>query len=314
MLSYRCTNRCRHCLYRCSPEQPDDWMTLEMAEGVFRALKNEPVRSIHLAGGEPTMREDLLVDIIRLGISMDIPIEYVETNGAWCSDDEKAIEGMTRFREAGLPAILVSVSMFHNEFIPYRRTKTCLRAARKIFGPNVIVWLREMETLLDRLPNDGKHTLEEFAELTGLSETPEIIPRLYHVVPGGRAVNGLRQCYDSRPAAAFRGQICAGELMSTQHFHIDPYGNLFTGLCAGIAPANVWALHPKVTPKDTPVFHILCEEGPCGLLDLAEKCVGFSQREDGYVSKCDLCLDARGALQETGKYEELRPENFYRIS
>ena len=61
MLSYRCSNECKHCLYRCSPRQPDEWMTMEMAERIFSALADEKnLHSIHIAGGEPFLKMDLL--------------------------------------------------------------------------------------------------------------------------------------------------------------------------------------------------------------------------------------------------------------
>ena len=73
MLSYRCTNACRHCLYWCSPKQPDEWMTEEMARKVFGALQKEPrLQSIHFAGGEATLRPDLLEKLISMAAEMEI--------------------------------------------------------------------------------------------------------------------------------------------------------------------------------------------------------------------------------------------------
>ena len=39
---------------------------------------------------------------------------------------------------------------------------------------------------------------------------------------------------------------------------------------------------------------------------------GYQEQDRGYVSKCDLCLDVRGCLQQTGRYPELSPASFYR--
>ena len=38
---------------------------------------------------------------------------------------------------------------------------------------------------------------------------------------------------------------------------------------------------------------------------------GYREREGGYVSKCDLCLDLRGYLVKRGEYRELAPRAFY---
>ena len=51
MLTYRCTNMCRHCPYRCAPTMPDDWMSPAQTETVFAALARERhLQAIHLAG------------------------------------------------------------------------------------------------------------------------------------------------------------------------------------------------------------------------------------------------------------------------
>jgi hypothetical protein len=40
---------------------------------------------------------------------------------------------------------------------------------------------------------------------------------------------------------------------------------------------------------------------------LAQDRHGYQERADGYVSKCDLCLDVRRCLHQAGEYSELRP-------
>jgi hypothetical protein len=313
MLSYQCTNRCKHCLYRCSPKQPDDWMTPETAEKIFEALLGEPrLGAVHLAGGEPTLRMDLLVDLIRLAVEMGIRLSYVETNASWCETPEAALSGMERMKEAGLEAILISVSPFHNEFVPFRNTRHGAEAAARVFGEGrTILYLPHMYEILDRMPGDGRHRLDEFLSLAGLANRPDALPALYGVIPNGRAVTALRNAYTARPASAYRTRRCAGDLSSTLHFHIDPYGHLFTGLCAGLAPATVDNLHPEITAQTHPVFAMLAAEGPWGLMKMAEERHGYEEQDRGYVSPCDLCLDVRGALHETGEYAELRPSAFY---
>jgi outer membrane protein assembly factor BamB len=316
MLSYRCTNACRHCLYRCSPRMPDEWMTLETAGRIFHALAGEPrLGTIHLAGGEPTIRMERLLEIIRLAVKAGIPLAYVETNASWCRDRDTAVEGMEKMREAGLPAILVSVSIFHNEFVPFRRTRHAVEAAYEIFGRRrTLIYLPQMFEILSRMEDDGKHSLEEFSRWAGIEERPETIPAMYSVIPSGRACTALRFCYPPMPAASFEGMNCFHDLTSTSHFHIDHHGDLFTGLCAGLAPATIDDLHPAVTAASHPVFHGLAVMGPHALMEMARDQHGYAVREEGYVSKCDLCLDVRACLHTTGAFPELRPESFYEES
>jgi hypothetical protein len=313
MLSYRCTNTCRHCLYRCSPQQPDEWMGPEVARLVCEALATEPeLQALHIAGGEPTLRMDLLLDFLLIARSHHLPVAYVETNASWCDDRARTAREMERLREAGLPGILVSVSMFHNEFVPFAYTRNCVEAAQEIFGPsNVIVYLPHMYELLARMPDDGTHTLDEFSRWTGIADHPDIIPRLYQVIPAGRAPQALRRCYTARPAEQYVSESCRADLVSTTHFHIDHHGDLFTGLCAGIAPADVENLHPSIGEDTHPVFCALSAAGPFGLMEEFAREQGFRPAEEGYVSKCDLCFAVRRFLAGTGNFSELRPASFY---
>jgi hypothetical protein len=129
---------------------------------------------------------------------------------------------------------------------------------------------------------------------TGLAEHPGDLPAAYGVTPSGRAPDGLRFCYETAPAAAFKGQACREELFDTSHFHLDGDGNLITGLCAGIAAAGLPDLHPYVAPATHPAFIEPLQAG-CWVMEHAGRRHGFVERPGGYVSKCDpasMCADA----------------------
>ena len=314
MLSYRCSNECRHCLYRCGPKQPNEWMTIEIAEHVLQALALERrLQGVHLAGGEPFLRPDRLEEVIRLCGSYRVPIDYVETNAFWATDIDTAHEMLGRMRDAGLPGLLVSASMFHNEFVPFERTQICIDAGVDVLGPNhVTVWTPPVYELLRRMPDEGRtHTLEEFCDLVGLPHGSRQLPQLYDLIAGGRAPEALREYYTAAPAENFRGRTCEGDLRQTTHFHIDHHGNLFTGLCAGLAPGTADDLHPTITEDTYPIFHQLCTEGPFGLMRTASERFGYEPKAGGYVSKCDLCFDVRRRLEATAQFPELRPSSFY---
>ena len=313
MLSYRCTSACRHCMYRCSPYKPDEWMTIEMAEQIFSSLKNEKyLESIHIGGGEPTMKWPFLLDFIRLAVKMNIRIEYMETNASWCKKREDTKKKMNELKEAGLKSLLVSVSMFHNEFVTFTCTRNCVEVARDVFGDeNVITYLPHMYHMLAEMPDEGKHSVEDFCRQHGVKSDSTAMIKLYDIVPSGRAVTALRTCYQAKGSTTYNGQNCSKELLSTTHFHIDHLGNLFTGCCAGIIPATQPNLHPLITRETHPIFSILCSDGPFGLMETIGKEHKFNPKTKGYVSKCDLCLHIREHLAATGKFSELRPAYFY---
>lgn len=313
MLTYRCSNSCRHCLYRCSPRQPDDWMQLSLADRVFDTLTGEShLQDIHLAGGEATLRMALLEEVIRLAKTKRVPLSYLETNAVWCVDSKRTRDGFERLAAAGLPAVLVSASMFHAEFIPFERTRRAVEIARQVFGPQgVIVWVPPLYEALSQLPADRKLSLETFCEAAGLSDRMEVLPDLYYLTPGGRVIDALRECYRPEPAESFKDAACRKELLNTRNFHIDPNGYLFTGLCPGIAAATIEQLHPKITRENAPITWTLMKYGPFGLLELAREACGLEPDQHTYISKCDLCYRVRKHLHATGHYPELRPANYY---
>lgn len=285
--------------------------TLERAADKLAAERD--LRSVHIGGGEPFLKPELLTKAVGVLRDRQIPISYVETNAFWADDVDKAVETFRPLKEAGLPGVLVSVSMFHNEYTPLSRAINCINAAHQVFGHyNVVVYMSHLLEIIGRMRKDRVHSLDEFCRMIGIDPKSGKLLNLYDIVPSGRAVEELRDYYKKHPAEAFAPMRCASELTDTSHFHIDCHGNLITGLCAGIAAGSVENLHPRKSTKTSPVFTTLCKEGPYGLALAAIKNHEFQFRVDGYVSKCDLCMDVRRCLSYTDEYPELQPSEFYR--
>ncbi len=316
MLSYRCTNACRHCLYRCSPAAPADFMSESRLDQVFAALAAEPrLHGVHLAGGEATLDWDRLEAALAAARRHGVAIDYLETNGYWCTDAEAARQGFRRLRAAGLNAVLLSASLFHLEFIPFVRTRLAVAAAREALGAgNVIVWTPDVYQLIagSGLDENRVYPLRDSCSALGLHPERGDLWRLHsYLTPGGRAAEVLGEGLPRRPARAFAGEACVQTLTSVGHFHVDPEGNLFTGKCPGLAAATVEDFHPALNHENAPLTLILAEQGPVGLLELAEREAGFAPDPAGYIGKCQLCLAVRCALFETGKFHELRGQGFY---
>ncbi|NLE39163.1 MAG: radical SAM protein [Pirellulaceae bacterium] len=314
MLTYRCTNECKHCLYRCSPRHDKHIMSESMIDAALSALANEPsLHGIHLAGGEATLHWKGLLHAIRSARRLGIVVDYLETNAAWCNDDRSTRESFLRLREAGLDGVLISASLFHNEFIPLAKTKRAIHAAGEVFGPRgVVVWTPEVLNRMEReLDENRVHSLDESTRILRIDSTCGDLWRFHgYLTPNGRAVEELTEGLIRRPAESFRNEPCRRTLEDTTHFHIDPFGNLFTGQCPGISVANVGNLHPTIDAERFPVYCQLAEGGPVWLWrGLAPD---FEPDPRGYVGKCHLCLDIRKHLQRTGRYEELRPDEYYR--
>ena len=316
MLGYACNQSCRHCNYRCGPDAGGTWMDRETLAEALAALKRERrLIDIHLAGGEATLKPELLREAVALASGMGIRIAYLETNGFFADSAEKAVKVLSPLRDAGLPAILLSVSPYHNEFIPLQKTLNCLEAGRRVFGEDgVFPWLHHFLPLLAKLDPDVPHPLDEFLGANGFEPGDRRLLRLFPLTPGGRVPERMREFFDPRPADAFRGGLCLDILADVTHFHVDPEGRLFTGHCPGITAGFLPDWHGERNFDNAPVFTTLAFGGPHTLMRLAERECGFAPRPDGYASPCELCFAARKALflHDPGAWPELGPAAFYR--
>ncbi len=316
MLSYGCNQHCRHCIYRSGPDAGSEWMGMDRLDKIFASLKLERrLIDVHFGGGELTLKPDLLQQAIQLASSYCLRMSYLETNGFFADTVEKGVEVLRPLKDAGLPAILVSVSPYHNEFIPLRKTLNCIKAGERVFGEDgVFPWLGHFLPMLAAMDPEVPHTLEEFLTVNNFTPGDRRLMQLYPLTPGGRVAEKLRDFFPKQPASAFKGGQCVEMLTDVSHFHVDPYGILFTGACPGIASAVFPDLHGEKNLEQHPVFTTLAVSGPYGLMQRAilEEC--FTPDPEGYISPCDLCFQVRKSLHHHhgDNYPELQPAVFYR--
>ena len=210
MLTYKCDNACRHCLYCCSPKSlgmppSDEVMSEEMIDRTMSALSKEhSLDGIHFGGGECSLFFDRLLYAVRSAAKHGVRIDYLETNGGWCVDEKTATDGFKRLRDAGLPGVLISASLFHLEFIPLNVTKTAIRAAHKIFG-GAFVWTGEVLRLMERLPDhDRKYPIQESCRLLGIEPNDGTLWQIHpYLNPCGRAARHLADGLRRYPADKF---------------------------------------------------------------------------------------------------------------
>lgn len=310
--TYTCTSRCVHCLYGCSPGWPKDYMDQDMLVRVLATMKGLGCRSVHIGGGEPFLDPEGLKMVVETTLAQGVDIEYVETNSSWYKDPQSAQELLEDLRGRGLGALLVSMSPFHNEHIPFRKVKGVLDACRAA-GMEVFPWIPEFYPEIDALDDHVTHSLDEYEGCYG-KEYLRRIPSRYWVHFGGRAVRTFRGVFDSRPAGetlAANPEGCR-ELLNVGHFHFDLYGNYIPGLCSGLSVFHE-DMGSLLDAGKYPMLNILVRQGIGGLFDLSSREYGY---EPGgrYMSKCDLCLDIRKhlILEERIDSPELQPGEFYK--
>lgn len=319
ILSYQCTARCRYCMYACAPEWKD-WITeddlklvLEQLAGKIKPAPQGSERvslnyGLHFTGGEPFINFELLLKAVHFASQLEIPSLFVETNCFWCSNDHFTRERFVELKENGLKGVLVSVNPFYLEFVPFERTERGIRIAQEIFPGNLMVYQWEYYAVFKRLGIKGKVSLESW-------QGGKVFPVNVEMFLMGRASYKLRHMYPAYPAPYFFRERCITPFLRSWHNHFDNYGNFLPGYCGGISLGDcrrlAELLRAGVNLKDKPVLNFLVVDDFQGLYNYARD-LGYKP-EEGYISKCHLCVDIRRFLSSVGKFPELQPREFYRF-
>lgn len=311
--NYFCTSACRHCLYNCGPHWEKRYISVEIAEQNLRAVKSLGCSAVHIGGGEPLLRPEELGAVLDAARRWGVSIDYVETNSSWFKDPESAEALLSGLRSKGLHTLLVSISPFHIENIPFARTLGVMDAARRA-GVGIFPWVAEFIADLSALDGSRPHALSEFEEQYGHGYLRRILDR-YWIHMGGRALDTFRPLLRTKTLEHILRENTAGcsrELTDTSHFHLDLFGGYVPGLCSGLSIARD-DLGMGLSPYKYPMLNLLGAKGISGFFDFAVLEYGFRPQQAGYINKCDLCTEIRFFLVEAGydRSKEFGPEEFY---
>ncbi len=310
-------------MYACSPRWNDDWISEKELEKLLSQLagkiKPSPLGKdavslnygIHFTGGEPFLNFDLLVKAVEIADKLKIPSSFVETNCYWCTNDKKTREQLKLLKKKGLKGILISVNPFFIEYIPFERTERCIRISKEVFGHNVMVYQLEYYYQFKNFKIKDRILLEEYINLI----KDKSLTKKVELFLMGRATLKLREFYPKYPADAFFNQPCQPPFLRNWHNHFDNYGNLLPGYCGGISLGD-WhnleiLLKEGIDLEKRPILKFLIKGDMQGLFYFAKE-FGYKESEEGYISKCDLCLDIRRYLISQRDFEEIAPKEFYR--
>jgi hypothetical protein len=309
--NYYCTSSCGHCLYCGSPRWEKDYIDRETLTQNLEKIKSLGCHSIHIGGGEPFLDLDGLKMVIETVRSTGVGIEYVETNSSWYRDGNSACRILSSLRKRGLTTLLISMSPFHNEHIPFHKVKGVIGACNEV-NMNVFPWISDFYAEIDAFDDMSPHAISEYVNRYGRDYLKRL-PDRYWIHFGGRAIKTFANIFEIRPYQDILSSGNGGcvELLDVSHFHFDLFGNYIPGLCSGLAIHNN-DLGNEVAQIKYPILHVLFHKGVSGLFDFVTNRYNFKPLE-GYMSKCHLCLDLRMylVLATETVFKELQPKGFY---
>lgn len=320
ILHYECTNRCAHCLYACRPGLEEE-IRLEDYDRLLDSLEQGCAGAlVHIGGGEPFLRPDRLLHVLRGLRGRRLALEYVETNGFWVRrDGARAL--LESAREAGCPCLLLSISPFHNAFLSCRHNEEAYRMIVDVFGPQgIFPWHPAYYPYLRQVDPDRTVPFEEYVRRFPAREIERQLAAIIYLHPAGRAAASFAGILARHPPERYLRKNCRQELSSAVHAHVDPHGRYLAGFCSGLQVGDREAFRLEALFREGidlaghPVLEMLIL-GTLADLYRHVASQGFRPDPKGYVSACHLCGHLRAfffrSLPPEQRPLELAPAFFY---
>ena len=299
MLTYKCPAACRFCYYNCSPDK-EGLMPIQTALNAWQSLIDlaGPSAEIHITGGEPFLYFDHLVELLsEVRRHKLIGLDAIETNAFWAKDPDTVLKRMNILKNLGIRRLKISWDPFHAEYIDEKCVTLLAGTAKKVIGPeNVLVrWDKYLGCRIDMKNLD----------LTQRCEMYKQAALDFPVRFTGRSAYKLADLFEPKTLEDVTAKNCSRAFLSPKGVHIDPYGNVFSGLCSGITIGNVNQASLKdiwksFDPANMPVVSNLVNGSFNELIEEAAE-LGFKSRT-GYADKCHLCSDLRQFFFDKDRY------------
>ena len=310
MLTYKCSAACKFCYYNCSPDAAG-LMPEKTALDAWKSLKNLAGKyaKIHITGGEPFLYWDHLKNILISAEKLDLgPIDQIETNASWATNREIIVERVKTLDSLGVNNLKISCDPFHAEFVDVAYVKLLAETAAEILGPDRVLvrWQKYLDKPVDMRNLTDSQRQQQY----------KLALQTYPSRFTGRAAMQLGHLFATQTAAELSLANCKLPLLSAKGVHIDPFGNVFSGLCSGIIIGNVnqtslEQIWQNSNWQRNEFLSTLFSKGPGGFLEKAVK-LGYKKRRF-YTDKCHLCTDLRQIFFDREQFTAIiGPEQCYR--
>lgn len=304
MVTRRCNMTCAHCSVESGPgvrSQP----TEEDLEALITEAADAGACSIAFTGGEPMLREDLVIRLMSLARKCGLQTT-ITTNGFWGQTFTGAKRTMSALRAEGLGLLTLSYDRYHAKFQGAEPGRNILRAAEELGVP--------MNVNITRVTDDT----EIAVLIKPFEESHYARLRFYDVQPVGRARDFPSESLRSEmegscsavctPAVTDDGRLTA---CNGPSYFQPPESPLNLGYIRDSSLTNLLRKH-----RDDPILQTVRAFGPSRLRRELSLIPGFEDFpwKPSYSGICDLCLhinsDARAvaALRERLSRPDLAAE------
>jgi len=300
MLTYKCPAECEFCYYCCGTDK-SGLMSVETAMNAWSGLIELSGKNarIHITGGEPFLFFDRLVEIATEAKKAGFGgLDSIETNGWWAIDRKDIIEKLRHLKSVGMDRLKISWDAFHAQFVDIEHVKLLAETAEEVLGAGRVM-VRWQKYLNNRMGKMNKKNRDEMY-LKAIKDYPCRFT--------GRAGKGIAEMVANKKIDEVTRSSCRSGFLSAKGVHVDPYGNVFSGLCSGIIIGNVSEknladIWRNFNPTECEFISELFGDSKRNLLVTAVAS-GYKVR-DSYADKCHLCTDMRQFFFDRSQYKPI---------
>lgn len=296
VLTAKCTAKCGHCSASCGPQRTEALAPTHVQQVMEEAARINDGEALHfdITGGEPFMDFEQLCDTLAHARRLGGGVSCV-TNAFWARSDAIALEKLRILRDLGLELLSVSVSRFHEEFVPLASVERALRAAKQL---GIETELKGAVTRVD-LEADG--VVPRWREKLDADQV-SIFPIIPHLRAGFPA---LPEADYYREPGLPTGK-CPSEIITVQEDGIALS-------CCGQSPDTEFLRIGDTHREPLAVIHERFRHARrqkilrhCGPIAFARRAIDAGHGHllrDAYAGPCDLCLHI-GSVPELRQFAD----------
>ena len=232
-----CTGRCKHCSegeHTLKGERIDAKVA---SESVRKIASEYDIKTVMTFGGEPLLHTDAVYAIMKAAKEMNVPKRQVITNGYFSKDEERIKEVAKELSKCEVNDLLLSVDVFHQEFIPLDVVRKFAIELKRLDVPIKLqpAWLKS-ESDGNDYNGRTKEILDSFSDL----EIPVSEGNI--VFPEGNALKYLSEYFkDNIPENPYEEDPCDVKCVS-----FSANGDV---LCGNVYKTDVMEIISSYEPK-----------------------------------------------------------------
>lgn len=215
-----CTGKCKHCSQGEHNQCGEKIDPALAAEAVRKIAKQYDITTVMTFGGEPLLHTDAVFSVMKVAKELNIEKRQVITNGYFSKNPKRIKEVARRLFECGVNDLLLSVDVFHQEYIPIEAVRSFAAEVLKLGVPIRLqpAWLVS--------PDDGnEYNCRTREILKSLSDLNIPVGSGNVIFPEGNALEHLADYFvDGLPENPYTEDPCDVKCVS-----FSANGDLFDG-------------------------------------------------------------------------------------